>query len=203
MIDFVNIDHAFAAPLTYIKVRDYNKLNDLLKKECYDWKKSIIGNHKSNKGGWQSPETLLQKKTEGFKWFTELIPHSAALAVTKINPKIDINNYTYKANAWVNINPKGGYNAIHHHGKFHFSGVYYVKVPEQDKKNSYIEFINSRNDYNISKDIECSAFATSIKVTPKEGHIIFFPSSLLHTVHPNTSNEDRISIAYNILFVKK
>ena len=149
------------------------------------------------------PKLCLKKKTAGFKWFADLIPNCTALTVSKINPKIDINNYTFKANAWVNINPKDGYNAIHHHGKFHFSGVYYVKTPKEEKKNGRIEFINSRNDYNISKDIEGSAFATSIRVSPKEGYMIVFPSSLLHTVHPNTSNEDRISIAWNILLVKK
>ena len=203
MIDFVKIDHAFAAPLTYIKVDNHLRLNDLLQKEAYDWKRTEEGNQKSNKHGWQSSETLLEKKTAGFKWFADLIPNCTALTVSKINPKIDINNYTFKANAWVNINPKDGYNAIHHHGKFHFSGVYYVKTPKEEKKNGRIEFINSRNDYNISKDIEGSAFATSIRVSPKEGYMIVFPSSLLHTVHPNTSNEDRISIAWNILLVKK
>ena len=76
-------------------------------------------------------------------------------------------------------------------------------VPKEEEKNGRIELINSRNDYNISKDIEGSAFATSIRVSPKEGYMIVFPSSLLHTVHPNTSNEDRISIAWNILLVKK
>ena len=204
MLQIVRADYPFSSPLVYIKIDDHTKLNDLLIKESYEWKKLESGNDKSNKGkGWQSPETLMHKNTRGFKKFTELIPNAAALAVSKINSKLQITNYTYKANAWVNINQKGGYNSIHHHGEFHLSGVYYVKNPIQDKDNGKIEFINSRNDYNIHKVLGGDAFSTSIRVTPKEGFMIVFPSSLLHLVHPNNSNEDRISIAWNIRFEKK
>ena len=125
------------------------------------------------------------------------------LAELIILKKLKITDYTYKANAWVNINQKGGYNSIHHHGEFHLSGVYYVKNPMQDNDNGKIEFINSRNDYNIHKVIGGNAFSTSIRVKPKEGFMIIFPSSLLHLVHPNNTNEDRISIAWNIKFEKK
>ena len=46
----------------------------MLIKESYEWKKLEEGNNKSNKGnGWQSPETLMQKNTPGFKTFTDII----------------------------------------------------------------------------------------------------------------------------------
>ncbi len=204
LLQIVKVDHPFSSPLIYIKIDNHTKLNDLLIKESYEWKRLDNGNDKSNKGnGWQSPETLMLKKTRGFKNFTDIIPNAAALAVSKINPQLQITDYTYKANAWVNINQKGGYNSIHHHGEFHLSGVYYVKNSIQDYDNGKIEFINSRNDYNIHKVIGGNAFSTSIRVTPKEGFMIIFPSSLLHLVHPNNTNEDRISIAWNIKFEKK
>ena len=205
LINTVKVDYPFSSPLIYIQIDGYSKLNDLLIKESYEWKKLEEGNNKSNKGnGWQSPETLMQKNTPGFKTFTDIIPSAAALAVSKINPDLQITNFTYKANAWVNINQKGGYNAVHHHGEFHLSGVYYVKNTSDDKDSGKIEFINSRNDYYIHKQIGGDAFATSIKVTPKQGFMIIFPSSLLHLVHPNNTHEDRISIAWNIKFeIKK
>ena len=33
-------------------------------------------------------------------------------------------------NMWANINPPGGYNRPHLHPNSHFSGVYYIKAPE-------------------------------------------------------------------------
>ena len=41
---------------------------------------------------------------------------------------------------------------------------------------------------------------TSYHFNPTEGCIILFPSHLLHHVNPNKSNEDRISVAFNMSF---
>ena len=204
MLNITRIEHAFSSPIIYVKVDNHLKLNELLIKEAYDWKKSDDGVNVSNKGsGWQSPPTLLQRETTGFKNFREIMLKAAALSVSNLNSKLKIEEYNYKANAWININKKGGYNAAHHHGEFHLSGVYYIKNPEHKIGGGQIEFLNSRNDYNIHKHIGGIAFASSLRVSPEEGFMIIFPSTLLHLVHPNNSNEDRISLAWNISFEKK
>ena len=85
---------------------------------------------------------------------------------------------------WINISPPHGYNGLHNHGssdKIH-SGVLYLKCPPNSGN------INFYNIFNIS---------TSYIHPPKEKEIIIFPNNLPHSVNPNLSQEDRISIAFN------
>ena len=41
----------------------------------------------------------------------------------------------------------------------------------------------------------------SLYITPKEGATVIFPSHIIHRVMTNNTNEDRISIAWNIRLV--
>ena len=90
------------------------------------------------------------------------------------------------------------------HGKFHISGCYYVKQPRvKNGQSGMIEFVNTRFDHHIHSTIGGEAFAAKFTIRPNEGDMIIFPSTLLHSVHPNETKEERISIAWNILFKKK
>jgi uncharacterized protein (TIGR02466 family) len=100
---------------------------------------------------------------------------------------------------WININSYKDSNRSHRHGGATFSGVYYVKIPENS---GTIEFFNPQPvlSYVIDESIiENYNFFNSQtwKVTPEEGKILFWPSWLYHHVNPNLSNDTRISIAFN------
>ena len=74
-----------------------------------------------------------------------MFPIAASNYAQQIGADIDIADYEFEANAWVNINKKGGFNSIHTHGRFHISGVYYVKQPAVEaSQNGMIEFVNSK-----------------------------------------------------------
>ena len=66
-----------------------------------------------------------------------------------------------------------------------------------------IELINSRFDYNIFDQIGGQAFAPSVKMRPNIGSMLVFPSTLLHFVFPNETDEERISLAWNLRFIRK
>ena len=105
--------------------------------------------------------------------------------------------------SWLNINPKGSFNVLHDHsGKINnfLSGVFYVKVPENSGN---IYFKDPRGLVKCFPDEQY--FATGIdemELQPQENMLLIFPTWLSHRVGMNMSEEDRISIAFNINNVK-
>jgi uncharacterized protein (TIGR02466 family) len=84
------------------------------------------------------------------------------------------------------------------------SGVYYIKQPDKTADPSgMIELINSRFDHHIYSEIGGQAFAPSTKMRPPVGSMLVFPSTLLHFVYPNEAEEERISLAWNLRFIRK
>ena len=100
------------------------------------------------------------------------------------------------------INPPNTYNTSHTHPEAHFSGVMWIKTP---KKCGDISF---NNPCEFSGYIEMHSYLDEVreqtgvhptyKFHPESGKIITFPSSLRHEVKINESDEDRISVSYNI-----
>ena len=105
---------------------------------------------------------------------------------------------------WVNSNPKGASNSRHTHITYTrsllLSGVYYVKVPENSGRIRFYDprMISSLNppDHQYYYDSQLYNF-----IVPQEDMILFFPSWLEHDVEENQSNEERISIGFNIFAV--
>ena len=102
------------------------------------------------------------------------------------------------ANYWININGTNGFNKVHKHPGCYFSACVYLKVPKnsgdfvfvrEDSLNDFIPRFNELNNLNNQE----------FTITPNEGDIIYFPSSMPHFVMPNNSEEDRISIAVNFV----
>ena len=78
---------------------------------------------------------------------------------------------------WFNVNLQGEGTGWHAHHRWTRVGVLYVTVPAGD-----IEFRQG------------GAYWTE---TPKQGDLLVFPGKLDHRVRPNTSTEQRISVAFN------
>ena len=139
----------------------------------------------SNEGGYQ-----------GHDFDNQEFINAVITALPRLENKPITNERVY---SWVNINNKGDYNKRHTHidTSILLSGVYYVKVPENsgnirfyDPRGAFIQGMRDHDYYN-------NGFGWHF-IEPKENMIIFFPSWLEHDVEPNTSNKDRISIAFNV-----
>ena len=104
--------------------------------------------------------------------------------------------------AWVNINSPGSFNLKHSHPTSDLSGVLWIKCPE----NCGNIWFESPMCYQTFKEIESytqdfkdkNRYDHSYWLPPMEGRIIIFPSHLEHDVRENLSNEDRISVSFNI-----
>jgi uncharacterized protein (TIGR02466 family) len=148
----------------------------------YEHKSNNFSAHKSNVGGYQSENTLHLNKTY--------------FPLVKICDKL-ISNITEDPNIkltdlWFNINHPTTFNKIHDHGPFmgpnppSISGVLYLKVPSNSGN------IIFYNPLNINHNQEF--------LTP-ENRYFLFPRWLPHSVNPNLSEEDRISLAFNYNFI--
>jgi uncharacterized protein (TIGR02466 family) len=102
---------------------------------------------------------------------------------------------------WANINPPGGYNAPHIHANSLFSGVYYIKAPENsgqlvcsDPRPGVQLNMPTRKKGQPQKHLW-----REVHLQPQEGRIIMFPFYLWHCVEPNLSNDIRISVSFNFI----
>ena len=82
---------------------------------------------------------------------------------------------------WFNIAQPGDSTGRHNHkDEAAISGVFYIKVPE--KSGELIFFIPGKN---------------KITIPAKEGRMLLFPANLDHAVNVNSSEDVRISLAFN------
>ena len=81
---------------------------------------------------------------------------------------------------WFNINSKNAHHRWHSHGGASTIGIFYIKIPN-----------NSGNiEFRHNKEIQ--------SIAPYEGLLLIAPAGMEHQVLPNNSNEDRISMAFNL-----
>ena len=156
----------------------------------------------TNIGGWQSSPINL-KEEEGFECIYNYINECMEVILFENNYKLNLG--ILSSHGWININRKGDFNREHVHPDCHWSGVYYVKTPancgELRFHNPIVasSMVKSGHLLNLtSSNIKTSFFLNSIPLDPYEGSILIFPSWLFHSVDPNRSNYDRISISFNI-----
>jgi len=103
---------------------------------------------------------------------------------------------------WININKKTNYNETHIHPASHLAGVWWIKVPKDSGK----LFFNSPHWFEQYHEMICYSdeFKEAVCTYPDyyidscEGGIVLFPSHLYHRVSESNSNQDRISVSFNI-----
>ncbi|MEO1733543.1 MAG: TIGR02466 family protein, partial [Pseudomonadota bacterium] len=153
-------------------------------------------------GGWHSQNNL--HKEDAFKKLTDRVNTLANGIGDDLGYATD--QELKITTMWSITNPPGSSNRAHVHPGALWSGVYYVHAPENSGK---IEFIEPRTMHLMGQPVfkakskrktECW---TKVKVTPKAGKVLFFPSWLYHSVEPNLSEEegsaaDRVIISFNI-----
>jgi len=187
----------FQTPLFEIHIDDID--NRELEKNIYNLRDTTEGVCFSNRGGWHSLIQALHaqnnhKMDDTFKPFTDKLED--ILYTLPFEPKVHRLN---DMSIWANINPKGSYNTAHDHPGCDLSGVYYVKVPKGECGNIAFNDPRSALTYGNSFVVERYVGGDSIPRFPIEGNMYIFPSSLKHDVSTNQTNEDRISLSFNLI----
>ncbi len=144
---------------------------------------------------WQT-DPILQDLDE-FADLMKLVRNAATTALEFLQIEYDDFEIT---SCWANINPTGGKNSSHTHPNNYLSGVYYVAVPEGSgginfkdprvQASAVMPPVKERNAYN----------SNDVTIPVQAGRLVLFPAWLNHEVPMNQSDDERVSISFNIMF---
>ncbi len=183
---------------TMIYIKDFpdsEKLNKYLEDHIIRWSQNDKGVSKTNAGGWHS-ETDMNTREEYDPLTRELFNMQE-----EIYQKENLNRKPVCGNMWANVNYPKCYNRPHLHPNSLFSGVYWIKTPQNsgnlmmyDPRPGVQMTMPNRKEGKMSPE-----FWREVQYEPKAGRCIMFPSWLWHEVKPNKSNDTRISVSFNFL----
>jgi uncharacterized protein (TIGR02466 family) len=197
----MNLINLNSTPVWQTNLSEFEEYKDQFVRAVEEYIKENPENDSvSNIGGFQSTKLFHQKKE--IEPLLEVVSSMAYRACLDLNIKDVVVAVTQ---TWININKKGCMNAEHTHGDV-LSGVFYLKLPKDENKGALI--LRNKNTlpcwdgYKLTESR--NEFTTEVvKVMPEEGKIILFPSYVSHGVEPHFSDEDRISISFNITAIPK
>lgn len=145
--------------------------------------------------GWQSEQNLHQR--EEFKDLVACVDKVAksALRFWRIGETaIELTG------CWANVLGSGAAHKLHNHPNNFLSGVYYVRTgPGADT----INFHDPRNQTGIIRPsvVELTAENTDqVVVSLNNGTLLLFPAYLQHSVDVNSSEIERVSVSFNLMF---
>ena len=184
----------FPVPIHIFDVNGFDEIQNELIDYAYGLKKKEPkGVLISNYGGWQSSNFYIDNEDDVLHHFMINCLSGFPVIKESVNMKVD---------AWVNINKPGDYNTKHHHPACDLSGVLWIKASKDCGKiefQSPVEFQTYTEVESYTKDFKDSNnYYHTYYFTPTQGRMLVFPSHLQHQVKENKSNEDRISVSFNI-----
>jgi len=178
---------------TELKAEVYEPMNETIKAKLCEATASLPTLTAGEK--WQTNQEL-----HTLQEFSELTSYINA----SVKAILDFLKITYESffitGCWANISAKGVRHKTHTHPNNFLSGVYYVQVA---KGANTITFEDPRPQTYIIAPVptERSLENADSNIMPvKEGMLVVFPAWLPHSVDFNKSDQERISISFNVMF---
>jgi uncharacterized protein (TIGR02466 family) len=189
----------FPTPLARMQIPNFAAINPGLKKAILDREAGEKGGKRSNIGGWQSGDNLIDWPEPEV---VELIDSMRCAVLNMVSLLSRTTQFEAAVNlvAWANVNRSGAFNQVHTHPGNHWSGVYYVVPGEFDSEDIdypgqlQIHDPRERADMVVHPN---APFGKPFRIVPQEGLMVLFPSWLAHSVNIFYSQTTRISIAFN------
>ena len=102
--------------------------------------------------------------------------------------------------AWANVNPDGSPHSAHIHPNNYLSGVYFLRTAEGSDSITFHDprVVGSMVRPKYRQRTQHNS--DSINVDAKTGRLAIFPAWLKHSVGPNLSGIERVTIAVNMMF---
>ena len=180
----------------YIKdFPNFGELNKYLEDHIMRWSQNDKGVSKTNAGGWHS-ETDMNQKEEYNPLTRELFNMQE-----EIYQKEHLSRKPVLGNMWANVNYPKCFNRPHIHPNSLFSGVYWIKTPQNsgnlmlyDPRPGVQITMPNRKEGKLPPQLW-----REVHYEPVAGRCIMFPSWLWHEVKENKSNDTRISVSFNFL----
>ena len=197
--NFCNDPFSFIQKTNLYKLEDYNEqfLNELL--NCLNRMKISTKAQSLLKNGVQSTGNLFLVDEEPIQKLKSIIIQKINLYKEKMAEKKSnfIYNWPEKFNlyGWLIVMNKGGNLGFHMHKEGWMSGSLYLKRPEKSNTNDG-DIVFSKHGSNYPTD---GKFYEQRVLDIKKGDMILFPSSVFHGTVPFESNEQRITLAFDII----
>ena len=183
----------FPVPIWGFGLPNCEDINKNIENRVYEKSKEEDTRLASNEGGWHSDGSMHDDPV------MEPIIKYIEWAVRELSIESKMEYQDYSMFLWSNLNRPGDYNTTHDHPDCHLSGVYYVKLPEGDC--GKLRMYNPMYSYNYNSDGYNPPYKQPrVEINGKEGALLIFRSPILHDVTKNNTNEDRISLSFNIRF---
>lgn len=149
-------------------------------------------------------ENLFSRSEPAIEWLKQCINKTVADYFKKMAVSYDVE---WSIQGWANVNRIGDYHNLHNHPHSYLSGTYYIAVPDSNEKTrgrsdlnpGAISFFDPRPQANMTAVAGDGQIDPEYRILPKSGMLLLWPSFLHHLVHPNLSEELRVSISFNVL----
>lgn len=204
--DFVPIDvetrdrvELFTTPFFDYKL---NFNNQEIVDECFGLRdKYPNGVKKSNFGhGWQSQVFELIQIRRGV---TPAIQNLARNVIDLTNDMLEdcssgVRVSDEQIGWWININKGMGYNVYHTHPGCTVIGIYYPMIPDDlGEQDGNLTILRTDPSNHNAAFADVSNWCEWV-IKPEVGRLYLMPSTVGHYVTPHFSEQERISIAFNI-----
>ena len=199
-----NIKSEFLFPTQVVSgtIEDFDTFKEDLIDWIYKYKENDPGISKiSNKRGWQSvsKEVFTDEGFEPFK--DKLIP-----CITELISEFHVVRQMDLVQMWLNVNGPFSYNVSHRHPGCELAGVLWIKqTPESGRFVFDNMDVGSRDAMLITSTdrnfLDVKKLAPEYVPEYTNGTIMIFPSGFSHRVEINETEEDRISLSFNIKII--
>jgi len=155
-------------------------------------RQSPVSNKASNKDGWQKDCLGISQ----FDPVVDMLLNQFAEYVKVYEFKDPI--YAMVTKLFLNINPAGASNYMHHHMNADWSGAFFLQSDPDPATSGDLHILNPNRNSFLTTNYNTDFRYHSLSIPPVINSGVFFASHLMHYVDLNRSNMDRISIAYHI-----
>lgn len=147
-------------------------------------------------------QSFFSSERPAVRWLQDQINQTATAFLRHVG--ID-RSLSWMLFAWYNINRYGDHHAPHTHPRAYLSGTYYVQVPpapsvdDPNARPGCISFYDPRTGADmLTVGTESDARAAHV-VQPSAGTLLMWRSPVQHYVHPNLSQQNRMTISFNLI----
>ncbi len=148
-------------------------------------------------------QNFFASKNRAVRWLNEQVDQTATAFLRQVGIERNLNWTLF---GWYNTNRYGDHHAPHTHPRSYLSGTYYVSVPpapasvdDPRAQPACISFYDPRNGANMAAAGTGPDSRASHVVRPVAGTLLMWPSPMQHAVHPNLSEEHRVTISFNLI----
>jgi uncharacterized protein (TIGR02466 family) len=148
-------------------------------------------------------QNFFTSERPGVRWLNDQIDKTATAFLRQVGIERTL---SWTLFGWYNVNRYGDHHAPHTHPRCYLSGTYYVRMPadpasvdDPRARPACISFYDPRTGANMITVGSESDARTAHVVRPIAGTLLMWPSPVQHYVHPNLSQEHRVSISFNLI----